>query len=169
MFCYPVLYGGSLLLSFALFMHSLAKPGAYYQVSHVMVREPSWSSTRTPLQILLSQGIAAGLGGGMLYIPSIAVVSQYFQKRRALAMTLVASGSSAGAVIHPIVLNNTLNNPSIGFANAARISAGLMTVLLLIACSLMRTRTDPPKSNVSLWVAAKKIAKDGPFMAAACG
>ncbi|KAI0780298.1 MFS general substrate transporter, partial [Fomes fomentarius] len=147
---YHLLYAGSILQSFSLFMHSLAKPDAYYQ-------------------ILLSQGIAAGIGAGMLYVPSIAILSHYFRKRRALAMTLVASGSSMGAVVHPLMLNNTLNNPSIGFAIAARANAGLVSALLLLACLLMRTRLDPPERQIDLWKAARRFATDTPYVCASLG
>ena len=105
----------------------------------------------------------------MLYVPSIAILSHYFRRRRALAMTLVASGSSMGAVVHPLMLNNTLNKPSIGFAIAARANAGLISVLLLLACLLMRTRVDPPKHHVDLWKAARRFATDGPYVFGAVG
>ncbi|RDX47107.1 MFS general substrate transporter [Lentinus brumalis] len=147
---YHLLYGGSALLAFSLFMHSLAKPDAFYQ-------------------ILLSQGIGAGLGAGMLYLPSLSVVSHYFQRRRALAMTMVSSGSSIGAVVHPVMLNNLLNDPSIGFAVAARANAGLIAGLLLISCFLMRARVAPPKKHVNLWAVAKRFSKDKPYVFAALG
>ncbi|KAI0779973.1 MFS general substrate transporter [Fomes fomentarius] len=147
---YHLLWGGSILESFALFMHSLAKPGAYYQ-------------------ILLSQGIASGLGQGMLYIPTLAVISHYFQRRRALAMTIVATGSSLGAVVHPIMLNNLLNNPSVGFATAARANAGMITGLLFIACLLTRTRLPPSDQAVNMCIAARRFARDGPYVFASLG
>lgn len=163
---YHLLYGGSLLLAFSLFMHSLTKPGQYYQVCSFLpyllyVARPITFNLR---QVLLSQGIGAGLGAGAIYIPSIAVIAHYFQKRRALAMTIVASGSSLGAIVHPIMLNNMLNNPSFGFATAARANAGMIAGLLLISCLLMRTRLEPPKNTIDLWAAARKFAKDTPFV-----
>ena len=100
----------------------------------------------------------------MLYIPTLAVVSQYFQRRRALAMTIVASGSSLGAVIHPVMLNNLLNNPSVGFAIAARANAGMITGLLFISCWLMRTRLPPSDQAVNMWKAARRFIKDGPYV-----
>ncbi|KAI0675763.1 major facilitator superfamily domain-containing protein [Trametes maxima] len=145
---YHLLYGGSLLLSFSLFMLSLAKPDKYYQ-------------------ILLSQGIGVALGAGMVYIPSVAVLSQYFHKRRALAMTIVASGSSLGSIIHPIMLNNTLNK--LGFGSAARANAGMISGLLVIACVLMRTRKQQLKTPPNLWVSAKRFSKDGAYVFATIG
>ena len=126
----------------------------------------------TPLlQILLSQGIAVGLGGGMLYIPSLAILSQYFQKRRAMAMTIVAAGSSLGAVVHPIMLNNTLDR--LGFAIAARANAGLISGLLLVGCALMRLRFTPAPAHssgwIDLWHAMRRFSRDPPYVLGSLG
>ena len=95
-------------------------------------------------QVFLTQGLGAGIGAGIMYVPSLAVLSHHFHTRRAMAMSLVAIGASLGAIIHPIMLNNTLHS-SLGFAGATRISAGMISILLLTACVLIRTRT--PSSN----------------------
>ncbi|KAL2057600.1 hypothetical protein ABVK25_001984 [Lepraria finkii] len=47
-------------------------------------------------QLMLSQGIVVGLGSGCLFLPSIAVLPQYFEKRRALATGIGSSGSAVG-------------------------------------------------------------------------
>lgn len=123
----------------------------------------------TRSQVFLSQGLCAGLGGGIIYVPSVAVVSHYFQKRRAMTMSLVASGSSLGAVIHPIMLNNTLNNAKLGFGNAVRASAGLVTGLLLIACLLVRTRLPPPEKTIAFVPTVKRFSRDGAYVFATMG
>ncbi len=38
------------------------------------------------LQVFLAQGLAMGIGMGMIYIPTLAAVSNHFPKGRALAM-----------------------------------------------------------------------------------
>lgn len=108
-----------------------------------------------------------GLGAGLIYIPSVAIVSHYFKKRRALAMSLVSSGSSLGAVLHPIMLNNTLGK--IGFGNAVRASAGLVSGMLLIACLLMHPRLPPPRNTPRLGKALRKFSRDGAYIAATAG
>lgn len=125
-------------------MLSLAQPNQFYQV-------------------FLSQGICVGIGAGLLYIPSIAVISHYFQRRRVLAMSIVASGSSMGSVIHPIMLNNTLNS-SLGFGNSVRASAGLVAGMLLLAIVLMKPRLPPPKTTTPLIPAIKKFARDKAYV-----
>ena len=118
--------------------------------------------TESERQILLTQGIGLGVAQGMLYVPSLAVASHYFCQRRTLAMSLVAAGSSLGSVVHPIMLNNLFNR-SVGFANGVRISAAFVSVLLLIACLLIRTRLEPPKNPTRYLSVGKGIVHDVPY------
>ncbi|KAG2133304.1 major facilitator superfamily domain-containing protein [Suillus clintonianus] len=141
---YHLVITGSVLQSLSLFMLSLSKPDQYYQ-------------------IFLSQGLGLGIASGLNYIPSMAIISHHFRRRRTLVMTFVASGSSLGAVIHPIMLNNLLHGP-VGFTNGVRASAGLVSAFLLIACLCMRTRLDPPAKPVNYIVAARKCIRDVPFI-----
>ncbi|KAG1748625.1 MFS general substrate transporter [Suillus lakei] len=129
---YHVMKIGCLLQCFFLFMLSLAKPNGYYQAS----------------LIFLSQGIGSGVAIGLTNIPSIAVVSHHFQRRRAFTMGLVVAGASVGSILHPIMLNNLING-RLGFANGVRVSAGMIGGLLLIAYLLMRTRLQPQSQAVS--------------------
>ncbi|KAJ7108156.1 major facilitator superfamily domain-containing protein, partial [Mycena epipterygia] len=144
-----LVYGGCLIQSFSIFMLSLCKPEQLYQ-------------------IFLAQGVGAGLGAGIAYIPAVAVVSHYFHKRRALAMSIVASGSSFGAIIHPIMLNNTLHS-SLGFGNSVRASAGLISGLLLVACLLMRPRLPPSKKNPEFWSSLRRFSHDKAYILATIG
>ncbi|KAG1733986.1 major facilitator superfamily domain-containing protein [Suillus lakei] len=139
-----IMIAGSFLQSFSLFMLSLSKPDQYYQ-------------------IFLSQGLGMGIALGLMYIPSVAVISHHFRRRRTLVMAFAATGSSLGAIIHPIMLNNLLNGP-VGFANGVRASAALISAFLLIACICMRTRLDPPATPVNYMVAARKCIRDVPFV-----
>ncbi|KAJ7077533.1 MFS general substrate transporter [Mycena belliarum] len=145
---YLLLYGGSFLLCFSLFMLSLCQPEQYYQ-------------------IFLAQGIGAGLGAGLVYVPSVALVSHYFKKRRTLAMTIVSSGSSLGAVINPIMLNNTIHGP-LGFANSVRASAGFITGLSLIACVIMHPRL-APTPPLPFWRSLRRFSRDSAYICATLG
>ncbi|KAJ7820545.1 MFS general substrate transporter [Mycena leptocephala] len=146
---YALLYGGSILMCFSLFMLSLCKPDQFYQ-------------------IFLAQGLGVGLGAGALYVPSVAIVAHYFQRRRPLAMSIVSSGSALGAVIHPIMLNNTLRSP-LGFGNAVRASAGLVSGLQLVACVLMRPRLPPSKTQPPFWSSLRRFSADAPYVLASVG
>ncbi|KAG1724358.1 major facilitator superfamily domain-containing protein [Suillus lakei] len=111
---------GSLVYLFSIFMLSLAKPHQYYQ-------------------IFLAQGIGMGIGMGLLFLPAISVTSHYFRRRRAAAMGVVLAGSSLGAVIYSIMLNNLFNG-SAGFGWGVR-AAGFIDVGLLGTANLiMKTR-----------------------------
>ncbi|KAJ7046295.1 major facilitator superfamily domain-containing protein, partial [Mycena alexandri] len=144
-----LVYGGCFLQSFSIFMFSLCQRQKLYQ-------------------IFLTQGIGAGLGAGLTYIPSVAVVSHYFRERRALAMSIVASGSSFGAIVHPIMLNNTLHS-SLGFGNSVRASAALITGLLILACLLMRPRLPASQNNPELWNSVRRFSRDTPYVLATIG
>ncbi|KAF7335576.1 MFS general substrate transporter [Mycena venus] len=144
-----LVYGGCFIQSLSLFMLSLCRRQQLYQ-------------------IFLAQGIGIGLGAGIAYIPSVAVVSHYFHKRRALAMSIVASGSSFGAVIHPIMLNNTLHS-SLGFGNSVRTSAALITGLLALACLLMRPRLSPSQKDPEFWKSLRRFRHDRPYVLATIG
>ena len=54
------------------------------------------SLSTTYWQVFLSQGLCMGLGAGLLYIPSLALVGVWFSKKRALAMGIVMSGIAVG-------------------------------------------------------------------------
>lgn len=146
---YPVMKIGCLLQCFLLFMLSLAKPDGYYQ-------------------IFLSQGIGFGVAIGLTNVPSIAVVSHHFQRRRAVAMGIVVAGASLGAILHPIMLNNLING-RLGFANGVRASAGLISGLLLIANLLMRTRLPPQPKAVSYTRVLQSSSRDGAYVCACVG
>ncbi|KAL2822231.1 putative MFS monocarboxylate transporter [Aspergillus cavernicola] len=94
----PLVVAGSLLEVFGLMMVSLSTQ--YYQV-------------------FLSQGICIGLGGGMLYVPSIAAAAASLQEfRRAKFIGLIASATGVGGVIYPVMFRQLLS--SVGFPWAVR-------------------------------------------------
>ncbi|KAG1876824.1 major facilitator superfamily domain-containing protein [Suillus tomentosus] len=146
---YPVMKIGCLLQCFFLFILSLAKPDQYYQ-------------------IFLSQGIGLGFAMGLTNVPSIAIVSHHFQRRRAVAMGIVVAGSSLGAILHPVVLNNLING-RLGFANGVRASAALNGGLLFIANLLMRTRLPPQSKAVSYTRVLQNSSRDGAYICACVG
>lgn len=54
-------------------------------------------------QAILAQGFCIGIGGGLLFVPSVAILPTYFRRKIGLAVGLAAAGSSMGGVIFPIV------------------------------------------------------------------
>ncbi|KAG8796548.1 hypothetical protein FRC12_019055 [Ceratobasidium sp. 428] len=116
---------GSALYVFCLFMLSLAHEQQYYQV-------------------FLPQAIGLGIGQGLLFLPSIGVISHHFAKKRSLAMGIVFTGSSCGGMIFPIMLNNIIKRA--GFAWGVRATAFVVLACLVAANLMMKTRL-PPKTN----------------------
>ncbi|KAI1849994.1 hypothetical protein JX265_003367 [Neoarthrinium moseri] len=92
-------------------------------------------------QLVLAQAICIGLGTGLLYIPSIAIIPQYFHRRKALAMGLVVSGSSCGGVFYSIVFNQL--QPKIGFGWTIRVEGLISLLTLSIAIAILRRREKP--------------------------
>jgi hypothetical protein len=83
-----------------------------------------------------------------------------------LAMGIVASGSSVGAIVHPIMLNKLFHS-SVGFHNGVRASAGLNLILLVLAVLLMRTRLPPQKTGNTIPIAS--FVRDVPYAVTAFG
>jgi MFS transporter, MCT family, solute carrier family 16 (monocarboxylic acid transporters), member 10 len=120
---YHIVSLSSLLYVFAYYMLSLSQENAFYQV-------------------FLSQGVAAGIALGFLFLPAIGVIAHHFRRRRSLAMGIVVSGSSCGGLVFPVMLNKLI--AAGGFAQATRGVAYLCTGMMLLAVLLMRTRLPPP-------------------------
>jgi hypothetical protein len=102
---------------------------------------------------------------------SMAVPSQYFERKRALAMGLVATGSGLGGALQPIMLNKLFYS-SLGFHNAVRISGAFNAVLLFTGVALMRTRDIPGKkamANQSLTKDFGVYIKDIPYVCTVMG
>jgi len=96
-------------------------------------------------QVLLAQAFCIGLGQGCLFIPSVAMLPQYFTTKRAFATGLAASGSSLGGVIYPIVFSQL--QPKIGFAWTTRILGFIALATCLFSISVMRVREMPKKKR----------------------
>ncbi|KAI1374020.1 putative MFS monocarboxylate transporter [Hypoxylon crocopeplum] len=90
-------------------------------------------------QVMLAQAICVGVGTGCLYIPSVAIIPQYFSRRKALAMGIVTSGSSFGGVIYALMFQGLL--PRVGFGWATRIMAFTSFATISISFLVLRRRT----------------------------
>ncbi|KAB8234462.1 MFS general substrate transporter [Aspergillus alliaceus] len=115
-------------------------------------------------QVLLAQAICVGLGNGCLYIPSVAIIPQYFSSRKAIALAIGASGSSFGGVIYPIAFREL--QPRIGFPWATRVLGFLVLATTLVPITLMRVRQAPKQKRVLTEVSAFKEPPYALFCAA---
>lgn len=106
---------------------------------------------------------------GAVYVPSLAVATHHFKKRRSLAMGIVASGSSLGGVVHPIMLNQFFNS-RVGFHWGVRISAFFNLILFVIANMMMTTQLPPQQKKLSDLISHwGSFFKDKSFIVATAG
>lgn len=104
--------------------------------------------------IILAQGICVGLGSACLFVPSVAILPQYFKRRRGLANGLAASGSSIGGVIYPIMFRQLQKRA--GFPWATRAVGFVALGTCCISIGLMRMRFQPTEKRKLVQVAAFK-------------
>ncbi|KAF7335660.1 MFS general substrate transporter [Mycena venus] len=70
---------------------------------------------------LLCQGFAIGIASGVIFGPTLAIVSHWFRRRRSTALGIVAAGASVGGLVIPIMVQNLI--PRIGFRWTTRVVA----------------------------------------------
>lgn len=104
--------------------------------------------------VMLAHGVCVGLGSGSLFIPSVAILPQYFKKRRGLANGMAASGSSIGGLIYPIMFHKL--EEKIGFPWATRILGFVALGTISISLSLMRARVFPEEKRALIQLNAFK-------------
>ncbi|KAI0124000.1 major facilitator superfamily domain-containing protein [Xylariales sp. AK1849] len=96
-------------------------------------------------QVLLAQGFCIGLGAGLLFVPSLAVLPTYFNTRIGVAVGIAASGSSFGGIIYPIVFYRLIGQ--IGFAWSVRVLGFIALAVALIPIIFMKQRIRPPRAR----------------------
>ncbi|XP_053930939.1 monocarboxylate transporter 14 isoform X4 [Cuculus canorus] len=85
--------------------------------------------------LFLTFGVTAGIGSGMVYLPAVVMVGQYFQKRRALAQGLSTTGTGFGAFLMTALLKYLCTE--FGWRNAMFIQ-GAISLNLCVCGALMR-------------------------------
>ncbi|KAF4339684.1 transporter MCH4 [Fusarium beomiforme] len=115
------------------------------------------SLSTTFWQLLLAQGLCTGLGNGLMFTPSLAVVSTYFKRRRALAFGITATGSATGGLIFPSMARQLLGK--IGFTWTVR-AMGLVQVTTLVAANLLLRPRIPPRPS-GPWVDIASFKEKG--------
>ena len=122
------------------------------------------SLSKTYWQLFLAQGTCTGVGNGLLFCPSLAVLTTYFLKRRAIAVGLAACGTATGGVVFPLLAQHLL--PRIHFGWTVRIMGCIMLVTMIFPLLLMRSRLPPRKAGPLVELAA---FKEVPYLLFAIG
>ncbi|KAH8199072.1 hypothetical protein TruAng_006759 [Truncatella angustata] len=92
-------------------------------------------------QFFLAQAVVAGCGSGIVFNASLSPIVTWFYKKRATAFGIVASGSSVGGVVLPIMLDRLTQ--TIGFPWAIRVVAFMFLGLCGITCLTVKSRLPP--------------------------
>ncbi|KAJ3542999.1 hypothetical protein NM208_g2232 [Fusarium decemcellulare] len=101
----------------------------------------SLCAENTYWQVMLTQGVCISIGSGIIFVPSVAVLTQYFDTRLSFAVGIAASGSSVGGVVYPIMFRNLVYR--LGFGWTTRITGFVALVGLLFANVALRLRQRP--------------------------
>ncbi|KAF3941719.1 hypothetical protein ABW19_dt0206988 [Dactylella cylindrospora] len=141
------------LLLFVGFFTGRLYDGGHFRVIMVIGTVLMWAGLfatgfcdMTYWKILLCQGVITGTGMGFLFTPSVAIVSTYFYKRRALANGFVASGSSVGGILFPILTRKLI--PKVGYRNTMIANSFIVLTLLILSNLILSPRKDiPPRTR----------------------
>lgn len=107
-------------------------------------------------QLLLTQGVLCGVGGGLFFTPCMGVMATWFSKRRSFAMGVASTGNSAGGMIYPVIVRQLL--PQLGFAWTVRVLGFMNMGLLAFVLAFMRPRLPPRKSDALIdWSAFREL------------
>lgn len=99
------------------------------------------SLTHTYWQVMLAQAFLIGLGNGCVFVPSVAILPQYFSTRKALANGIAASGSSIGGIIYPVAFHRL--QQTLGFPWATRVLGFIALGTLSFSVCVMKPRILP--------------------------
>lgn len=90
-------------------------------------------------QLLLTQGICQGIGSGLVFTPTMALVSTYFTTKRALAVAGMSSGTATGGIVFPIIARQLLDK--VGIEWTVRTMGFVFLANAAIVLALVRPRT----------------------------
>ncbi|KAI1749748.1 MFS monocarboxylate transporter-like protein [Xylaria castorea] len=138
---------GSLSLFLLFFLGALSGPlmdrGHFHSIVFVgcaaqLLGVFSTSAVSQYWQLILAQGFVQGIGNGLLFTPCVTLVSIYFTKNRAFALSLAACGAPLGGIIFPLITRQ-LSGP-IGYPWTIRIMGFIMTFNTILIFVLGRPR-----------------------------
>ncbi|KAH7061239.1 major facilitator superfamily domain-containing protein [Macrophomina phaseolina] len=96
-------------------------------------------------QLFLAQGICKGLGDGLVFCPTVALVATYFTTRRSLAIGIAATGGASGGIVFPLIARQLL--PRVGFGWTVRTMAFVILFNALAFSAVARVRLPPRRAG----------------------
>ncbi|KAI8879859.1 MFS general substrate transporter [Backusella circina FSU 941] len=98
--------------------------------------------------LYLTQGVLFGIGTSCLYITVMGVATQWFTKRRGMALGIISGGSAMGGLVVPFVF--TKINSNLGPAWTYRIMGFVCLGCDLLACIFVKERVPSNKHRKKL-------------------
>lgn len=134
---------GFILFFISAFSGRLSDAGYFHQTLFIgtalqLLGIFSASFATTYWQLLLSQGVCVGIGGGLVWIPALSVVGTYFSKRQSLALSICACGNSLGGLFYAAILQNVL--PKLGLGWTLRVIGFVFMASMIPANFLLKPR-----------------------------
>ncbi|GAB7357103.1 hypothetical protein MBLNU459_g7909t1 [Dothideomycetes sp. NU459] len=90
------------------------------------------------VDLYFTQGVMIGVGISFMFIPSVAILPQWFKKRRTLAQGISSAGSGIGGIIFSLGTHAMINGISLGWA--LRITGLICFAVNLSATLMLRDR-----------------------------
>jgi hypothetical protein len=87
-------------------------------------------------QVFLAQTVATGVGFGLSFVPSLALVTTYFSKNRSVALAVAVTGSCTGGLIFPAIAETMF--PRVGFPWAIRTIAFVQLACNVVAGLILK-------------------------------
>lgn len=78
-------------------------------------------------QVFLAQCVCVGIGFGLVFVPTLALVSTYFSRNRGLALGVAATGNATGGLVFPAIAERMLATS--GFPWTVRVMAFVMAAI----------------------------------------
>lgn len=92
-------------------------------------------------QLIGTQGVLLGIFGSIAFCPLLVYADQWFDKRKGLALGIIASGAGFGGLFLPLILNALLD--SVGFRQTMCIWASVVFLLGVPLTWFVRPRVPP--------------------------
>ncbi|KAI0012745.1 MFS general substrate transporter [Xylariaceae sp. FL0662B] len=103
-------------------------------------------------QIFLAQGVCTGLGLSLMFMPTVTILTSYFQKKRSLVLAISSAGSGTGGIIFPATVQYLI--PRIGFSWAVRCACLVTLFIVTLVFLLIKPRhTRRSSSTMVDWAA----------------
>ncbi|KAF3403517.1 putative transporter MCH4 [Penicillium rolfsii] len=92
-------------------------------------------------QTFAAQTLCMGIGGGLVFSPSLSILAAYFDQRIELAMGIAASGAGIGGVVLPMMFNRMIS--TVKFEWTVRAMGLVLAFSICIALAVFRPYPQP--------------------------